>query len=162
GEKPIDLMMEDMFGNPPKTVMKDQSVDRVYDEVVYDETKHKDYLDAVLKLEAVASKDWLTNKVDRCVTGRVAKQQTVGALQLPLNDCGVMALDYKGKEGVATSVGHSPVSALVDPVAGSRNSVAEALTNIVWAPLAEGLKSVSLSANWMWACNNEGEDARLY
>lgn len=162
GEKPIDLMVEDMFGNPPKTVMKDQSVKRTYDEVVYDSSKLYDYLDAVLKLEAVASKDWLTNKVDRCVSGRVAKQQTVGALQLPLNDCGVMALDYNGKEGVATSVGHSPVSALVDPVAGSRNSVAEALTNIVWAPLAEGLKSVSLSANWMWACNNAGEDARLY
>jgi phosphoribosylformylglycinamidine synthase len=73
-----------------------------------------------------------------------------------------MALDYNGKEGVATSIGHSPISALVDPVAGSKNSVAEALTNLVWAPLKDGLKSVSLSANWMWACNNEGEDARLY
>ena len=73
-----------------------------------------------------------------------------------------MALDYQGKEGVATSIGHSPISALIDPVAGSRNSIAEALTNIIWAPLEEGLKSVSLSANWMWPCNNEGEDARLY
>src|SRR5690606_6268317 len=91
-----------------------------------------------------------------------AKQQTAGPLQLPLNNCGVMALDYNGKEGVATSLGHSPVSALVDPVAGSRNSIGEALTNIIWAPLEKGLKSVSLSANWMWPCNNEGEDARLY
>ena len=73
-----------------------------------------------------------------------------------------MALDYQGKEGVATSIGHSPISALIDPVAGSRNSIAEALTNIIWAPLEKGLKSVSLSANWMWPCNNEGEDARLY
>ncbi|WP_274972075.1 phosphoribosylformylglycinamidine synthase subunit PurQ, partial [Zunongwangia profunda] len=79
-----------------------------------------------------------------------------------LNNVGVMALDYKGKDGVATSIGHSPISALVDPVAGSKNSIAEALTNIVWAPLEKGLKSVSLSANWMWPCNNEGEDARLY
>jgi len=116
----------------------------------------------VLQLEAVGSKDWLTNKVDRCVTGKVAKQQCAGPLQLPLNNCGVMALDYKGKEGVATSIGHSPVSALIDPVAGSKNSIAEALTNIVWAPLEKGLKSVSLSANWMWPCNNKGEDARLY
>ena len=58
-----------------------------------------------------------------------------------------MALDYQGKEGVATSIGHSPISALIDPVAGSRNSIAEALTNIIWAPLEKGLKSVSLSAN---------------
>ncbi len=162
GEKPFDLLLKDMFGNSPKTIMKDRSVERTYDRLSYDNTEIYTYLKQVLTLEAVASKDWLTNKVDRCVTGRVAKQQTVGALQLPLNNCGVMALDYNGKYGVATAIGHSPVSALVDPVAGSRNSVAEALTNIVWAPLAEGLKSVSLSANWMWPCNNEGEDARLY
>lgn len=116
----------------------------------------------MLQLEAVACKDWLTNKVDRCVGGRVAKQQCAGPLQLPLNNVGVMALDFKGKEGVATSVGHSPVSALIDPTAGSRNSIGEALSNLVWAPLKDGLQSVSLSANWMWPCNNEGEDARLY
>jgi phosphoribosylformylglycinamidine synthase len=116
----------------------------------------------VLQLEAVACKDWLTNKVDRCVGGRVAKQQCAGPLQLPLNNCGVMAMDFKGKEGIATSIGHSPILGLIDPVAGSRNSITEALTNLIWAPLKEGLKSVSLSANWMWPCKNEGEDARLY
>ncbi|MDP5001715.1 MAG: phosphoribosylformylglycinamidine synthase subunit PurQ, partial [Flavobacterium sp.] len=120
------------------------------------------YLNQVLQLEAVACKDWLTNKVDRCVGGRVAKQQCVGPLQLPLNNVGVMALDFKGKEGIATSIGHSPISALVNPVAGSRTAIGEALSNIVWAPLKDGLQSVSLSANWMWACKNEGEDARLY
>ena len=73
-----------------------------------------------------------------------------------------MALDFKGKEGIATSIGHSPISGLIDPSAGSKNSIAEALTNIIWAPLKDGLKSVSLSANWMWPCKNEGEDARLY
>ena len=73
-----------------------------------------------------------------------------------------MALDFQGKEGIATSVGHAPLSALIDPAAGSRNAIAESLSNIVWAPLKDGLKSVSLSANWMWACKNEGEDARLY
>ncbi|HEY5688874.1 MAG TPA: phosphoribosylformylglycinamidine synthase subunit PurQ, partial [Yeosuana sp.] len=107
-------------------------------------------------------KDWLTNKVDRCVGGKVAKQQCVGPLQLPLNNLGVMALDYKGKEGIATSIGHSPISGLINPVAGSRNAITEALTNIIWAPLKDELKSVSLSANWMWPCKNEGEDARLY
>ena len=162
GEKPMDLALSDMFGSSPKTIMNDKKVNRNYADLAYDTSKIYDYVAQVLQLEAVASKDWLTNKVDRCVSGRVAKQQTAGPLQLPLNNVGVMALDYKGKEGVATSIGHSPISALVDPVAGSKNSVAEALTNMVWAPLKDGLKSVSLSANWMWPCNNEGEDARLY
>ncbi|MEN8137367.1 MAG: phosphoribosylformylglycinamidine synthase [Bacteroidota bacterium] len=161
-DAPIDLQMEDMFGNPPKTIMTDVEKQAKYEAVSYQRGKLHEYLEAVLQLEAVASKDWLTNKVDRSVTGKVAKQQTCGSLQLPLNDVGVMALDYRGKFGVATAIGHSPVSALIDPVAGSRNSIAEALTNIVWAPMTESLKSVSLSANWMWPAKNEGEDARLY
>ncbi|PKP24683.1 MAG: phosphoribosylformylglycinamidine synthase [Bacteroidetes bacterium HGW-Bacteroidetes-2] len=162
GKSPMDLALADMFGSSPKTIMNDITVSRNYSALDYDSKKLKYYLTQVLQLEAVACKDWLTNKVDRCVTGRVAKQQCVGPLQIPLNNCGVMALDYNGKEGVATSIGHSPISGLIDPVAGSRNSIAEALTNIIWAPLKDGLQSVSLSANWMWPCNNEGEDARLY
>jgi phosphoribosylformylglycinamidine synthase len=162
GEKPLDLAVKDMFGSSPKAVMTDKTMERHYENLVYETDKIYDYFQEILQLEAVACKDWLTNKVDRCVTGRVAKQQTAGSLQLPLNNCGVMALDYRGLEGVATSIGHSPISALIDPVAGSKNSLAEALTNIVWAPLKDGLNSVSLSANWMWPCNSEGEDARLY
>jgi phosphoribosylformylglycinamidine synthase len=162
GDKPMDLELSDMFGSSPKTIMQDSTINRNYTGVSYDANNIPQYLEQVLQLEAVACKDWLTNKVDRCVTGRVAKQQCAGPLQLPLNNVGVMALDYNGKEGVATSIGHSPVSALINPVAGSRNSIAEALTNIVWAPLKDGLKGVTLSANWMWPCKNEGEDARLY
>ncbi len=161
-EKPMDFHLEDMFGSSPKTIMNDITIVCDYENPTYDASKINEYLTNVLSLEAVACKDWLTNKVDRCVTGKVAKQQCVGPLQLPLNNCGVMALDYNGKEGVATAIGHSPISALVDPVAGSRSSITEALSNIIWAPLEEGLKSISLSANWMWPCNNEGEDARLY
>ncbi|SHI82435.1 phosphoribosylformylglycinamidine synthase [Arenibacter nanhaiticus] len=162
GEKPMDLDLSDMFGSSPKTIMNDATVDRSYAAPSYSLENFHEYLESVLQLEAVASKDWLTNKVDRCVGGKVAKQQCAGPLQLPLNNCGVMALDYKGKEGIATSIGHSPISGLIDPAAGSKNSIAEALTNIVWAPLKDGLQSVSLSANWMWPCKNEGEDARLY
>ncbi|WP_299116634.1 phosphoribosylformylglycinamidine synthase [uncultured Winogradskyella sp.] len=162
GDKPMDLALEDMFGSSPKTIMNDTTVEKNYSDLSYDKDNFHDYLEQVLQLEAVACKDWLTNKVDRCVGGKVAKQQCVGPLQLPLNNVGVMALDYKGKEGIATSIGHSPISGLINPVAGSRNSITEALTNIIWAPLKEGLKSVSLSANWMWPCKNEGEDARLY
>jgi len=162
GETPMNLELSDMFGSSPKTIMEDTKVKQTYPPLSYSLEYFHDYLEQVLQLEAVACKDWLTNKVDRCVGGRVAKQQCAGPLQLPLNNVGVMALDFKGKEGIATSIGHSPVSALIDPVAGSRNSVAESLTNLVWAPLKDGLKSVSLSANWMWPCRNKGEDARLY
>ena len=162
GNKPMDLAMEDMFGSSPKTIMTDKKVIRHYSDVSYISDNFHDYLEQVLQLEAVACKDWLTNKVDRCVGGKVAKQQCVGPLQIPLNNVGVMALDFKGKEGIATSIGHSPISGLINPVSGSRNSITEALTNIIWAPLKDGLRSVSLSANWMWPCKNEGEDARLY
>ena len=162
GLKPMDYALEDFFGSSPKTIMTDKTVAANYSDLEYSKENIGSYLSQVLQLEAVACKDWLTNKVDRCVGGRVAKQQCVGPLQLPLNNVGVMALDFKGKEGIATSIGHSPISALVNPVAGSRTAIGEALSNLVWAPLKEGMKSVSLSANWMWACKNEGEDARLY
>ncbi len=162
GQKPMDFALEDFFGSSPKTVITDVTVDTNYSDLSYSQDKITDYLEQVLQLEAVACKDWLTNKVDRCVGGKVAKQQCVGPLQLPLNNCGVMALDYLGKEGIATSIGHSPIASLIDPIAGTRTAIAEALSNIVWAPIKDGMNGLSLSANWMWACKNEGEDARLY
>lgn len=162
GAKPMDFALEDMFGSSPKVVMNDKTIVYNYANLEYSVKNISTYLEQVLQLEAVACKDWLTNKVDRCVGGKVAKQQCAGPLQLPLNNCGVMALDYLGKEGIATSIGHAPISALIDPVAGSRNAIGESLSNIVWAPIKDGLKGISLSANWMWACKNEGEDARLY
>ena len=162
GNKPMDFNLEDMFGSSPKTILKDETIVRNYNAISYTANLFQTYLEAVLKLESVACKDWLTNKVDRCVGGKVAKQQCVGPLQLPLNNVGVMALDYASQEGIATSIGHAPIAALIDPKAGSRVAITEALTNIIWAPLKEGLQSISLSANWMWPCKNEGEDARLY
>ena len=162
GDIPMDVALEDLFGSSPKTVLTDSTVERNYKNSRYKIKNLEIYLKQVLQLEAVACKDWLTNKVDRCVGGKVAKQQCVGPLQIPLNNVGVMALDYQGKEGVATAIGHAPIAALIAPEAGSRNAITEALTNLMWAPLKENLKSVSLSANWMWPCKNEGEDARLY
>ena len=162
GETPMNLNLSDMFGSSPKTIMEDSTQKVSYADVNYDEGQLESYLKAVLQLESVACKDWLTNKVDRCVSGRVAKQPTCGAIQLPLNDCGVMTLDYQGIHGIATSIGHAPGVALIDEKAGSRVSIAESLTNIIWAPLENGIKSVSLSANWMWPCKEAGEDARLY
>ena len=163
GRRPFDLDVAQMFGHSPKTVMVDETVERKYADVTYDASHLDEYVERVLQLEAVACKDWLTNKVDRSVTGKVSRQQTQGELQLPLSDCGVVALDYRGRHGIATAIGHAPAAGLADPAAGSVLSVAESLTNLVWASLAEGLDSVSLSANWMWPCRSQkGEDARLY
>ena len=162
GVKPIDIKLEYMFGKPPRTIMTDHTVETTYQPVVYKESELHHYLENVLQLEAVACKDWLTNKVDRSVTGKIARQQCQGELQLPLSDLGAVALDYRGKAGIATSIGHAPQVAMVDPAAGSVMAIAEALTNIVFAPLTDHLEGISLSANWMWPCRNEGEDARLY
>lgn len=162
GEKPVDWNLAYMFGSSPKTILEDNSGNASFSEAEYNPAQLKSYIEEVLQLEAVACKDWLTNKVDRSVTGRVATQQTVGEIQLPLNDVAVMALDFTGNKGIATSIGHAPVAALADPEAGSRLAIAEALTNLVFAPISDGLKGISLSANWMWPAKNKGENDRLY
>jgi phosphoribosylformylglycinamidine synthase len=162
GSRPIDLQLKDMFGNPPKTVMRDESRPMIFPEPQYSLDQFDTYLENLLQLESIACKDWLTNKVDRCVTGRVARQQTCGIYQLPLNDLAIAALDFSSHSGIATALGHAPATGLVSPENGSILSIAEALTNIIWAPIAEGIKGISLSANWTWPCKNPGEDARLY
>ncbi|WP_162416188.1 phosphoribosylformylglycinamidine synthase [Cyclobacterium roseum] len=162
GEKPIDWSLQHMFGSSPKTVLEDQHSTLSFSEPDYSENLISEYLNQLLQLEAVACKDWLTNKVDRSVTGRVARQQTTGPIQLPLNNVAVMAMDYSGKKGIATSIGHAPIAALASPEKGSRLAIAEALTNLIWAPLTAGMKGVSLSANWMWPAKNQGENDRLY
>lgn len=169
GVKPFDLDVAQMFGHSPKTIMRDETVVHHYEDATYSIDKIDEYLNNVLQLEAVACKDWLTNKVDRSVTGKVARQQTQGQIQLPLSDCGVVALDYRGKAGIATALGHAPQAGLANPAAGSVLSVAESLTNIVWAPVAtdkdhpSAVENLNLSANWMWPCRSQkGEDARLY
>lgn len=162
GEKPIDLQLEDFFGKTPKTTLEDRTVVENYVNAQYSGDLLSKYITNVLQIEGVACKDWLTNKVDRSVTGKIALQQTTGSIQLPLNDCGVFALDYQGTLGVANSLGSAPAVALADPAKGSVMAIAESLTNLVFAPIDGGLGNVSLSANWMWPCKNEGEDARLY
>ncbi len=159
---PVDLEMSALFGSSPKTILTDKTKTTSFDDVRYDASKLQEYIEHVLQLEAVACKDWLTNKVDRSVSGKVATQQTCGSIQLPLNNVSVMTIDFLSHKGIATSIGHAPAAAMVNAAAGSRLAIAEALTNLVWAPLTHGLKGVSLSANWMWPAKNEGENARLY
>ncbi len=162
GEKPINWEMAYMFGKPPKTVLEDQSKVATYSGIKYDNALINKYIAQVLQLESVGCKDWLTNKVDRSVTGKIAKQQCAGPLQLPLNNLGVVAIDYQGVKGIATSLGHAPVAGLIDAANGSILSIAESLTNIIWAPMTHGIKGISLSANWMWPAKNQGENFRLY
>lgn len=162
GEKSIDWQLGYMFGNPPKTVLEDTTVLPDFEEVEYNPEEINTLVESVIQLESVACKDWLTNKVDRSVTGRIAKQQGAGKLHLPLNNVGVIALDYQGRAGVATSIGHAPVAGMIDPACGSILSIAEALTNIIWAPMTDHIRSISLSANWMWPAKNSGENARIY
>jgi phosphoribosylformylglycinamidine synthase len=157
GRKPMDLALTDMFGSSPKTIMEDARLRPILCAYYPDDERIKEFLYDVLRLEAVACKDWLTNKVDRCVGGRVATQQCVGPLQLPLNNCGVMTMDFNGKDGIATSMGHAPISGLIDAKSGVKKCITEALTNIIWAPLKDGLKGGQLSANWMWPCRTQGK-----
>jgi len=161
-EKPIDIELEYLFGKPPRTIIKDTTTENQFEDIVYDKNKILEYIENVLQLEAVACKDWLTNKVDRSVTGKVVQQQTVGELQLPLSNLAIVSIDYKNKTGIATSIGHAPIAGLISPSIASRLSIAEALTNILWTPIEGGLQGISLSANWMWPCKNKGEDSRLY
>lgn len=162
GKNPVDLDLAYLFGKPPVTIIEDETTGYVFQSEEYSQEKLSVYLEQVLRIESVACKDWLTNKVDRSVTGKVALQQTTGKIQLPLNNLAVVSFDYIGHKGVATSIGHAPVAGLIDPGASGRLSVAEALSNLVWAPLTHGLKGVSLSANWMWPAKYQGENARLY
>ena len=162
GKAPIDMALSDFFGSAPKTILHDNRKETVFKKLSYTKRDVHKYLEKVLQLEAVACKDWLTNKVDRSVTGRIAQQQCVGELQLPLANLGITTLDYTGTRGIATALGHAPIPGLIDPAAGSRLSVAEALTNILWAPIDGQLSGVALSANWMWPAKQEGETARLY
>jgi phosphoribosylformylglycinamidine synthase len=115
----------------------------------------------VLRNLAVGSKRFLTNKVDRSVTGLIARQQCCGPLQLTVGDLAVIAQSHFGLTGAATSIGEQPIKMLVNPGAGARMAVGEALTNIVWAQIT-GLQDIKCSANWMWAPKLRGEGAALY
>jgi len=159
---PVNLELKFLFGHLPKTEIQAETVEVSFPQVTIPKASLEEHLRRVLRLTKVASKEWLTHKADRSVGGLVAQQQTVGPCQLPLADVAVKALDYTGNHGVALGMGDNPIIGLVSPEAGARMSVAEALLNILWAPLAKGLDSVVLSANWMWPYNQPGEKANLY
>jgi len=148
-----------LFANPPQTILTDKEIKLKEKPLSLNKDK-KTLLLQILALEGVGCKDWLTNKVDRCVTGRVVQQQCVGSFQLPVSNYAITALDEN--LGVATALGSAPIPGLISPKAGAVLSVIRSLTNLLGAPLRDGLRGISLSANWMWPAKQPGENASLY
>jgi phosphoribosylformylglycinamidine synthase len=162
GSTPVDLDLEKILGDMPrKTFRLERTLPPLAPLALPEGLSVRDALDRVLRLVSVGSKRFLTNKVDRSVTGLVARQQCAGPLQLTVSDVAVVAQSHFGRTGAAISIGEQPVKTLIDPAAMARLAVGEALTNIVWAKI-EALASVKCSGNWMWAAKLPGEGARLY
>jgi phosphoribosylformylglycinamidine synthase len=159
---PVNLPLERVLGDMPQ---KSFHLDRIPS---YTQPLHlpkditiMDALDRVLRLVSVGSKRFLTNKVDRSVTGLIARQQCAGSLHLTVSDVAVIAQSHFGLTGAAISIGEQPIKTLINPAAMARLSVGEALTNIVWAKISR-LEDIKCSGNWMWATKLPGEGARLY
>ena len=162
GTTPVDLPLDRVLGDMPQKVFElerrtptTRTLDLPAGLTV------RDALDRVLRLVSVGSKRFLTNKVDRSVTGLVARQQCAGPLQMTVADVAVIAQSHFGVTGAATAIGERPIAGLVDPAAMARMSVAEALTNLVWARVT-GLTDVKCSGNWMWAAKLPGEGAAIH
>lgn len=159
---PVDIELDDLLGDIPQKHFEDKRLQVANPPLIYDHNLSVfDLLKDVLRLVSVGSKRFLTNKVDRAVTGLIAQQQCCGALQLPLSNVAVVAQSHFGKTGAATAIGEQPIKMLVDPEAGARMAVGEALTNLIWARV-DDLEQVKCSANWMWAPKLEGEGAAIY
>ncbi|XP_065179504.1 phosphoribosylformylglycinamidine synthase-like [Sycon ciliatum] len=158
---PVDLPLDVVLGDVPrKTFTSDRCTQHFEPFHLPAGVSLADALDRVLRLPSVASKRYLTNKVDRSVTGLIAQQQCVGPLHTPLADVAVVALSHFSSQGAATAVGEQPVKMIVNPAAGARMAVAEALTNLMFAKV--NLAEVKCSANWMWPAKLPGEGAAMY
>lgn len=161
GTNPVDIQIDELLGNIPRKIFEDKRVEAVRVPLDFDmEMPVREALEDVLRLVSVGSKRFLTNKVDRAVTGLVARQQCCGPLQLPLSNVAVVAQSHFSTTGGATAIGEQPIKMVVNPAAGARMTVGEALTNLMWARV-EDLDQVKCSANWMWAPKLEGEGAAL-
>jgi len=159
---PVDLELNEVLGNIPTKTFRDSRRPNSLPPVsLPDGLGVADALARVLRLVSVGSKRFLTNKVDRAVTGLIAQQQCVGPLQATVADVAVIAQSHFTLSGAACAIGEQPMKMLADPAAGARMSVGEALTNLVWAKV-DGISSVKCSANWMWAPKLPGEGAALY
>jgi phosphoribosylformylglycinamidine synthase len=159
---PVDIELPVLLGNIPQKTFADQR--RPFGGVPLQLPAGLTVAAAlhdVLRLVSVGSKRFLTSKVDRAVTGLIARQQCCGPLQLTVGDVAVVAQSHFGTTGIATAIGEQSIKMLVDPAAGARMAVGEALTNLVFAKI-EDLAQVKCSANWMWAPKLPGEGAAIY
>ncbi|MCL1785984.1 MAG: phosphoribosylformylglycinamidine synthase [Alphaproteobacteria bacterium] len=161
-QRPVDMELKDILHNPPKTIMKDARIKQEFAKIKFDEKDFVKNLKNVLGMTSVGSKDWMTNKVDRSVTGKIAQQPCVGPLQLPVCKYGVAKFDFDTDAGIASAIGFAPAAAVINPAAASRLAIADAVMPLAFAPLKNGLPDIALSANWQWPCRNPGEDANLY
>ncbi|KAK6630680.1 hypothetical protein RUM44_002849 [Polyplax serrata] len=158
---PVDLDLQLVLGKMPRKVFNMESIRPPLEKLkLPSNLTISDALNRVLRLPSVASKRYLTNKVDRCVTGLIAQQQCVGPLHTPLADVAVTAVSHFNLEGIATAIGEQPIKGLLCPKAGARMTVAESLTNLVFARISD-LRDVKCSGNWMWAAKLPGEGAAL-
>ncbi|MDP2276805.1 MAG: AIR synthase-related protein, partial [Nitrospirota bacterium] len=162
GSASVNLDLEKILGDMPQKTFKLERVQPKLEPLkLPEDITVRDALDRVLRLVSVGSKRFLTNKVDRSVTGLIARQQCAGPLHLTVSDVAVIAQSHFGLTGAAISIGEQPIKTLINPSATARLSVGEALTNIVWAKISK-LEDIKCSGNWMWAAKLPGEGARLY
>ena len=161
GNSPVDLPLNVLLGKPPKTTRTDETQKQpaqAFSAAQYD-LKESAY--RVLRLPAVAAKNFLITIGDRTVGGMTHRDQMVGAWQTPVADCAVTLMGFNTHRGEAMSMGEKPALALFDAPASGRMCVGEALTNIAATHIG-ALGNVKLSANWMAACGVKGEDEKLY
>lgn len=163
GQVPFDMYLNDILGDMPKKTYHLETAKKTLKqlEIPLFGDNYNEALMNVLNIMTVGSKRFLTNKVDRCVTGLIAQQQCIGPLHTPLADVAITAISYCGYEGIATSIGTQPIKGLISAAAGARMSVAEALSNLVFAGISD-LADAKCSGNWMWAAKLPGEGAKLY
>lgn len=166
GSTPVNLPLNKILGEMPQKTFRLNRIPHELQPLTLPQATSihelvKDAIQRVLRLLSVGSKRFLTNKVDRSVTGLIARQQCVGPLQLTVSDVAVIAQSHFGLTGSAISIGEQPLKGLINPSAMARMCVGEALTNIVWARISN-LEDIKCSANWMWAAKLPGEGARLY
>ncbi len=162
GSTPVNLHLDKILGDMPRKTFRMDRAKRKHKPLeLPEDLTVRDALDRVLRLLAVGSKRFLANKVDRSVTGLIARQQCAGPLQLTVSDVAVIAQSHFGLTGAAISIGEQPLKGLIDPASMARMSVAEAVTNIVWAKVSR-LQDIKCSGNWMWAPKLPGEGADLY
>ena len=161
GDNPVDLPLNVLLGKPPKTTRRDETVRPSEKAFSGSQIDLKEAAYRVLRLPAVAAKNFLITIGDRSVGGLTARDQMVGRYQTPVADCAVTMMGFDTYRGEAMAMGEKPAVALFDAPASGRMCIGEAITNLAAVNIGD-IGNIKLSANWMAACGNAGEDEKLY